>query len=234
MSLIVDCYNVLHETMPPALAGLDEGGLCRALAASGWASAGSVTVVADGRPKPLRAATSPVADVELVFAGSHRSADDLIVQMIDRHTAPRRLTVVSSDRQIRAAARRRRARDLPSDRFIDQLARQLRRRGQGPPPPGRPRVEPLPPELVERWRRAFGIPDDDPPPTRGPPPRPPRNSPGTPPELPRDLPRTRPRDFTRPSLLLVPGECVLFSKSTLKNKEKIHGMYNLKPTFSLA
>jgi predicted RNA-binding protein with PIN domain len=156
MSLIVDCYNVTHATMPPMLAGLDEAGLCRALARSRWAGR-PITVVADGRPKPLGVTESPVAEVDLVYAGSSRSADDLIIRLIDQHSAPKRLTVVSSDRQIRAAARRRRARDLPSDQFIDKLAHQLRQAHAAPPRPGRPSVAPLPPELVERWKDVFGI-----------------------------------------------------------------------------
>ncbi|MEM7626702.1 MAG: NYN domain-containing protein [Planctomycetota bacterium] len=179
MRLIVDCYNVLHATMPPVLAGLDEAGLCRALARTTWAShpggisrgnaAGAgIVVVADGRPKPLRAVESPVPEVELVFAGqtpgSHRSADDLIIQLINQHSAPRRLTVVSSDRQIRAAARRRKARDLSSDDFIDKLVDQLRRHAHGPPPPDRPDVAPLPPEHVERWKEHFGLATDATPP----------------------------------------------------------------------
>ena len=165
MPMILDCYNVLHTTMPPMLAGLSEGGLCRALGRTTWAAqgggSGGITVVADGRPKPLGVAESPVDAVDLVYAGSHRSADDLIIDLIKAHSAPRRLTVVSSDRAIRAAARRRRARDWSSDEFIDKLCRQLRKRAAGPPPPSRPNIAPLPPELVQRWRDAFGIDPDD-------------------------------------------------------------------------
>ena len=160
MPLIVDCYNVLHATMPPMLAGLDEAGLCRALAATPWA-AGPITVVADGRPKPLGVAESPVDAVDLVYAGSHRSADDLIIHLINADSSPRRLTVVSSDRQIRAAARRRRAKDLPSDAFIDKLCGHLRRHRAGPPPPGRPNIAPLPDELVKRWKKHFGFDEHD-------------------------------------------------------------------------
>jgi hypothetical protein len=164
MSLIVDCYNVPHAPMPPMLAGLDEGGLCVALARSRWAER-PMTVVADGRPKPLGVAESPVDGVELLYAGlvpgGHRDADGLIISLINAHSAPRRLTVVSSDRQIRAAARRRRAKDLDSDTFIERLTGQLSRRGAGPPRPGRPHFPPLPPELVDRWRDAFGIPPEE-------------------------------------------------------------------------
>ncbi len=163
MPLIVDCYNVLHATMPPMLAGLNEASLCRALARTPWArgSGGSIVVVADGRPKPLGVTESPVASVDLIYAGSHpgnfRSADDLIIDLIDAATAPRRLTVVSSDRQIRAAARRRRAKDMTSDAFVDRLCGHLRDHAAGPPPPSRPAVEPLSADLVARWKRAFGF-----------------------------------------------------------------------------
>ena len=156
MALIVDCYNVLHVSMPPVLAGLDEGRLCEALSRSPWAES-PITVVADGRPKPLRASESPAAGVELIFAGSHRSADELIIQQIRHDSAPRRLTVVSSDREIRAAARRRRARDLSSEDFVEKLARYVQRRGIPRPVSARPAVDPLPPELVQRWKRAFGF-----------------------------------------------------------------------------
>lgn len=162
MPLIIDCYNVLHVAMPPMLAGLSEAGLCHALARTKWAASGQpITVVADGRPKPLGVEESPVAEVDLVYAGSHRSADDLIIDLINAHSAPRRLTVVSSDRVIRAAARRRRARDLASEDFIDQLCDQLRKHAQGPPPLSRPQFAPLPPELVQRWKQAFGFKEHD-------------------------------------------------------------------------
>lgn len=161
MPLIIDCYNVLHETMPPMLAGLDEGALCRAIDRTPWARQ-PVTVVADGRPKPLRAEVSPVDSVDLVFAGSSRSADDLIIALINADSAPKRLTVVSSDRQIRAAARRRKARSWSSDEFIHKLCGHLRDGPSRAIPTDRPDFGKLPPELVERWKSYFGLPPDDP------------------------------------------------------------------------
>ncbi|MEM9881295.1 MAG: NYN domain-containing protein [Planctomycetota bacterium] len=162
--MIIDCYNVLHTALPPGLAGLDEAGLCRALGRTAWAAAG-VTVVADGRPKPGGAVASPASGVELIYSGGSgggRSADDVIAGLIARHSAPRRLTVVSSDRAVRAAARRRRARDWPSEAFVTRLVEQLRRTStRGPSHTDRPTVAPLPPELVTRWKRQFGFRDDD-------------------------------------------------------------------------
>ena len=104
MPLLIDCYNVLHAQKPVSLAGLEEASLCALLAASPWARSG-VTVVCDGRPKPHsptpgELASSPGGGVELIFSGPGRSADDVIIGLIEKDSAPRRLTVVSSDRTI--------------------------------------------------------------------------------------------------------------------------------------
>lgn len=153
MPLIIDAYNVLHETMPPALAGLDEARLCVALDRSAF-RAESPVVVCDGRPKPLGVTESPVHSVELVYSGPNRTADDVIIAMIDAHSAPRRLTVVSSDREIRKAARRRRAVSWTSDEFLTKLVEAM---GAKPPTPGKPRPDDMTPEQVDAWLRQFGF-----------------------------------------------------------------------------
>jgi len=82
-------------------------------------------------------------------------ADDVIVELIDRSSIPRRLLVVSSDRAILRAARRRRCRTLTSDRFLARLAADSTR--------GFPRVAdnrpsgPLAAEDVDRWAREFDV-----------------------------------------------------------------------------
>ena len=122
MPLIIDCYNVLHADKPPVLAGLGEASLCMLLRRSGWARSG-VTVVCDGQPKPHSPDPMAVEPVELVFSGVGQSADDVIIRLIDADSAPKRLTVVSSDQEIRRAARRRRARDWTADAFLNRLAK---------------------------------------------------------------------------------------------------------------
>ncbi|MEO0586723.1 MAG: NYN domain-containing protein [Planctomycetota bacterium] len=156
--LLIDAYNVLHTTMPPVLAGLDEAGLCVALKRSAFRRHHAV-VVCDGRVKPLGPESSPVDGVEIVYSGSSRSADDVIIDRIDASSTPRRLTVVSTDRQIRAAARRRRCRSLTSDAFIAAVAESLDRT---PPPPRNAKPGgPLSDDQVRRWLDHFGI-DDSP------------------------------------------------------------------------
>jgi len=163
MPLLVDCYNVLHVTMPPPLAGLDEGGLCRAIVAAGLHRDGTAVVVADGRPKPLGETASPVAGVELIYAGAERTADDVIIERIGADSAPRRLTVVTNDREIVRAAKRRRCKVLSSERLVGTLTRAVAASGAAPPPPptgaapgGLPRAE------VDAWLERFDLDADDP------------------------------------------------------------------------
>ena len=61
-------------------------------------------------------------------------ADDVIARMIRQSSAPRRLTIVSSDRAILREARRRRCRTITSDQFLAQLARDAERRADAPSP----------------------------------------------------------------------------------------------------
>ena len=77
-------------------------------------------------------ATTPPADfplesvyqgLNLVFALGDENADARIETLIAAHSAPKSLTVVSSDRRIRQAAQRRRARSLTADEFLDLLER---------------------------------------------------------------------------------------------------------------
>jgi len=169
--LIIDCYNVLHTPMPPMLAGLDEAGLCRALARTSWVRrTGGVVVVADGKPKPLPGdqtgavlEQSPVAEVELRWSGPGRSADSVIIEMVHAHSAPRRVTVVSTDREVRAKARRRRCRVWTSEQFIHKLVEQLRQGGGEGSADQRPTVPPegLSDAEVKAWLEAFGLEEEE-------------------------------------------------------------------------
>lgn len=163
MPLLIDCYNVLHQTMPAVLAGLDERGLCLAVARR-FANQGAV-IVCDGQPKPGQPNSSPAEGVELRYAGRGGSADALIVQLIDADSAPRRLRVVSSDREIQKAARRRGAKIVESGAFVHELASRGPVGHAGhldrPATPDR-----LSPEEVQRWIERFGLDDRPDPPRR--------------------------------------------------------------------
>ena len=90
------------------------------------------------------------------FASRTRSADELIEELIEADTAPRQLTVVSSDHQVQRAARRRRARAVDSDVWHDEvLRRRNHRQTARPQQPTKP-AAPLLPDEVARWLEQFG------------------------------------------------------------------------------
>ena len=81
--------------------------------------------------------------------------DTVIENKIRANTAPKRLSIVSSDRRLRDAARTRKATALKSDVFWDNLQKQLRRK--------KPVKEPeakrmgLSESETKQWLEFFGI-----------------------------------------------------------------------------
>jgi predicted RNA-binding protein with PIN domain len=137
MALIIDAYNVLHCThvLPNRYAMISATDLCRLLEQSRWAGR-AMAVVCDGVQKPSEADYE--GEVELIYAGSGGDADSVIEKMIVESDAPRDLTVVSNDRRIQKAARRRRARSMTSERFLQLLVKSTANRK--PPTDAKPRA----------------------------------------------------------------------------------------------
>ncbi|MHB1560520.1 MAG: NYN domain-containing protein [Isosphaeraceae bacterium] len=83
-----------------------------------------VTVVFDARVPP---GDFPIAStyrgMRVLFALGDEDADSRIEFILDRDSNPQNLNVVSTDRRIRQAARRRRARPMTADEFWDQKDR---------------------------------------------------------------------------------------------------------------
>ena len=80
------------------------------------------TVVLDASTAPADFPLETVYQgLNLIFALGDESADARIETLIAAHSSPKSLTVVSSDRRIRRAAQRRRARTLAADEFLDLL-----------------------------------------------------------------------------------------------------------------
>lgn len=66
-------------------------------------------------------ATSRIGGIDVRFAVNHDEADDLIEELIELHSSPKRLTVVSSDRRLQTAARRSGATAFDSQPWFDAL-----------------------------------------------------------------------------------------------------------------
>lgn len=161
--LLIDTYNVLHQTgiLPPDLAGPSLIEFVRLVRSSRFADR-PLTFVCDGpQPPPDEAWAALAAGTRLpprlVFSGVEKEADDIIEHLVRRHTAPRRLTVVSSDRRLVRVAEVRRCRHLYSEQFLGMLADDFRARHVRRTRAIQAYEVPLDAGSVRYWMRMLGI-----------------------------------------------------------------------------
>lgn len=165
MPLIVDTFNVLHQTgvLPTSLAGIDVAGLIELVAVSRYRRQ-RTRLVCDGSSK-LGDEAGDFGNVTIEFSGHGRTADDVITHYIKRSHSPRQLTVVTSDREILKAARRRKCVVIGSPEFLRQLAsdfeKQERAKATAAPPRPQEFLKPLSERATATWMREFGVDDAD-------------------------------------------------------------------------
>lgn len=127
MRWLIDGYNVMHAAgrLGPKLSR--EGFRCarrrfldELAEVFPVENAGEVTVVFDASVPPGDfPISSTYRGLRVIFAYGDEDADSRIEYILGHDSSPRSLTVVSSDRRIRDAASRRRARPLTADAFLD-------------------------------------------------------------------------------------------------------------------
>ena len=137
--------------------------LCDLADALGPERCRETTVVLDASTPPADFPLKTVYQgLNLIFALGDENADARIEALIAAHSAPKSLTVVSSDRRIRRAAQRRRARTLSADEFLDLLERfqTAKRHEMSYQNPATPRSldrdSPLSAEEAALWLAEFG------------------------------------------------------------------------------
>jgi uncharacterized protein len=160
MTLIIDGYNLLHAS---GVFGPERGprgfeqsriALLDLLLDLLGDEAGRTIVVFDAAKAPDglpgRCTHGPL---RVWYAREYPDADSLIEEIVEDDTAPHDLIVVSSDRRLQVAARRRRATAVGSAEWLAER-RERRRKNTSrsdvkPPEPG--------PEDVDWWKRYFGL-----------------------------------------------------------------------------
>jgi len=169
MGLLIDGYNLLHASgilprgIGPTTLQRSREALLNFLAESlAPAVIGRTTVVFDaGTSASGRVRSAEHRGIQVRFSAGKADADDLIEELIRADSAPRRLTVVSSDHRIQRAAQRRRAAAIDSDRWLADV---WRSRAASPGATGRPSPDTeskpsggLSQYEVQVWLRRFGI-----------------------------------------------------------------------------
>jgi predicted RNA-binding protein with PIN domain len=174
--LIIDGYNLMHawglgrqRYGPGDLERLRERFLHQLAGRLTEDERERTTVVFDaGSDAPTDIATEQTYDsMRIVFARREADADAKIEQLVKAHSAPKQIRLVSSDRRLQTAARRRKGRFISSEQFVLELERH-------PPPPSafetsRELKTKSTGELTEaeiaEWLELFGESDEDSPPS---------------------------------------------------------------------
>jgi predicted RNA-binding protein with PIN domain len=166
MRYLIDGYNLLHAIgllhgkVGPH--GLEKARLALLghLLGSHGPDVAAVTVVFDASGAP------PGAAAEENYQGIHicyaldGEADDLIEGLLQRDAAPRQLTVISDDRRVQQAARRRRCPVLGCLDYLDQMEHLRRSKATSAEAPAKP--EGVSGEEAQYWLREFADLADDP------------------------------------------------------------------------
>ena len=159
MTLIIDGYNLLHAS---GVFGADRGPrgfeqsrialLDMLVDLLGDAAAGTIVVFDAARAPDGLPARLAHGGLRVWYAREYPDADSLIEELVEVDNAPGHLVVVSSDRRLQAAARRRRARAVGCEEWLAEAKSARRARDTQPEKPAAPGGED-----VEYWKRYFGL-----------------------------------------------------------------------------
>lgn len=157
MPFLIDGYNLLWalEGTNSDLTPSGDIQLCKVLSRYLTSIDDTGQIVFDGIGPPDKDVFENLSKLEVIFSGTKNDADTIIERKIEASTAPKRLTVVSSDNRIRRAARARKAVSIKSALFWSQVRKQLRR-PRGSAEPAEKRVG-LSQSETEQWMDFFGL-----------------------------------------------------------------------------
>lgn len=157
MPFLIDGYNLLRAVQKlDVYADLTDVQLCRYLADFLRTVRERGMIVFDGIGPPDKRELMSIRGLEIRFSGDRTDADSYIEWAIQDNTAPKRLVVVSSDRRLRAAATRRKAKSVPVDIFWPALCKTLERSAQAAPEP-REKQKGITEREADLWMNYFNL-----------------------------------------------------------------------------
>jgi hypothetical protein len=154
---LIDGHNLLHAICKTAgdTDAISEVGLCRAVSRFLGLTGEKGEIIFDGTGPPDKTGFDNIGNLEVSFAGPGSDTDTVIEDKIAASTAPKNLTIVSSDRRLRRAARARKAASVKSEVFWADLQRQLSRRRAVKEPAAK--RQGLSASETKQWLEFFGL-----------------------------------------------------------------------------
>ncbi|OHB76365.1 MAG: hypothetical protein A2Z25_12670 [Planctomycetes bacterium RBG_16_55_9] len=124
---IIDGNNLLHAiyNLTGDSGAIGDVALCKAVGSFLKLTGEKGEMIFDGMGPPDKTAFDNIVNLEVSFAGASTDTDTVIEDKIRASTAPRSLTIVSSDRRLRKAAGARKAASVKSEFFWADLQKQL-------------------------------------------------------------------------------------------------------------
>jgi len=159
MPVLIDGYNLYHfakSVYQEDRIELSVSAFCQIIDEWSLRSRQKVRMVFDGGvPPALRQNATHFGSIDLEFTGPKSDADTVIETHMLKSTAPKLLTVVSSDHRIRKTAKRRHCKVVTSDEFWVKVAKKLTAKRVKPEP--REKSSGIPAYEREYWLKIFGL-----------------------------------------------------------------------------
>jgi predicted RNA-binding protein with PIN domain len=155
--IIIDGYNLLWsiQNRSEDFESISDVQLCRIVSRYLKLTREKGQIVFDGIGPPDKSGFNNVSNLEIFFSGLAADADTVIENKIRANTAPKRLTVVSSDQRLRKAAQARKAISVKSEVFWDNIQKQLSRKRTTNEPAAK--QQGLNESETKQWLKFFGL-----------------------------------------------------------------------------
>jgi predicted RNA-binding protein with PIN domain len=156
MPVIIDGHNLLWSIKNTEdFASITDAGLCRILDSYFGLVGEKAEIIFDGIGPPNKTEFDNIRNLEVTFSGRRTDCDTVIEQRILDSTAPKRLTIVSTDRRLRDAASARKAAAVKSEDFWNEATKRLSKQRKSKEPAAK--RSGLTESETELWLRAFGL-----------------------------------------------------------------------------
>jgi hypothetical protein len=156
MPLVIDGYNLLRAVQDHfERSDIAEAELCMVLREYLRRSRQRAAIIFDGIGPRNKERLQGTGSLQIIFSGQGIEADAVIERMITENSAPKRLTVVSTDRRISSAAKHRKCQTARVLDFWQQLCNTMEK-PQAIREPGEKRSG-ISSAETELWLREFGL-----------------------------------------------------------------------------